>query len=247
MRILLITLMCASLAMAEQVYAIFNVAAVRDSNLALNSAGIVDKIDVDVGSKVKKGDILLSLNNKDKLANLNGAKSQYDFAKAQYERYQRSGTAVDKNTLEQNYSNYKNLESAYNYNMALYNDTILKAPFDGVIASKNTELGNGVQGVSTTLFRLVSDQKKMIIQFDSKYVKDVKVGDTYKYSVDGDGNFHEAKIYKIYPTIDANTRKVTAEALIDDNAQPGLFGDGYILVKDSMSSKASMANKTATK
>ncbi len=225
-----------------EVYGIFNVAAVRDSYLMMDTSGIVSNIYVDIGTEVKKDDALLSLSNEDKIqsvnmqkAQLEGAKAQYIFAKNQYERFKKSGNAIDKNTLEQNYSNYKNLESIYNnlqynlkYQSELLRRTTLIAPFDGIIASRNIELGDGVGANQTKLFRLISNEKKMIIQFDSKYLPHVQIGDIYRYKIDGKGTEREAKIYKIYPTIDINTRKVSAEAIVPDSMQPGLFGDGYI-------------------
>lgn len=242
--LLAFALICSSV-YGEEVYAIFNVEALKDSQLKLDGSGIVDQIKVSVGSKVRKGDILLNLANSDKIASLNmqkaqheGYKHQYLFAKNQYERFERSGSAIDKNTLEQNFSNYKQLESTYlsssfniEYTQSLLDKTILKAPFDGVIASKNVELGDGVTQNSTILFRLVSNDKKIILQFDSKYISKVQVGDIFKYRVDGTGELREAKIYKIYPTVDVNTRKISAEAIIPDNLQAGLFGDGYISTK----------------
>lgn len=229
----------------DQVYGIFNIAAVRDSNLMMDTSGIVANIFVDVGSQVKKDDALLTLSNEDRVQNVNmqraqleGAKAQYQFAKNQYERYKRSGNAIDKNTLEQNYSNFKNLESTYSnlqyslkYQTELLRRTTLIAPFDGTIAAKNIELGDGVGANQTKLFRLISNEKKMIIQFDSKYLPVVKVGDIYKYKIDGKGVERETKIYKIYPAVDTDTRKVSAEAIVPDELQPGLFGDGYIIVK----------------
>ncbi|WP_334098044.1 biotin/lipoyl-binding protein [Helicobacter typhlonius] len=50
---------------AEDVYAIFNAEAIKDANLNLATSGIVSDIFVDVGSEVKKGDLLLNLFNQD--------------------------------------------------------------------------------------------------------------------------------------------------------------------------------------
>lgn len=245
MRLFITFFVSMQIMLGAEIYGVFNVAAVRDSNLMMDTSGIVSNIYVDVGTEVKKDDALLSLSNEDKIQNVNmqkaqleGAKAQYIFAKKQYERFKKSGNAIDKNTLDQNYSNYKNLESTYNnlqyslkYQSELLRRTTLIAPFDGVIASRNIELGDGVGANQTKLFRLISNEKKMIIQFDSKYLSDVKVGDIYRYKIDGKGVEREAKIYKIYPAVDVNTRKVSAEAIVPDSMQPGLFGDGYIITK----------------
>ncbi|WP_163499562.1 efflux RND transporter periplasmic adaptor subunit [Helicobacter suis] len=215
---------------AKEVYAVFDVFALQDANLTLDSAGIVDAIYVDVGSKVKKGDILLTLYNRDKRSQVASIIQQYDFAQKQYERYQKIGRAIDRNTLDSYYSNYKKLGFDRNYADSIVEKTILRAPFDGVIASKNIELGDGMSANSTVLFRLVSHRSKIVLQFDSKYLPEVKVGDTFIYSIDGKPEKRRVRITKIYPTIDASTRKVSAEALLPANSSlvPGTFGDGFI-------------------
>ena len=48
---------------AEEVYATFVSYGVKEASLKLNASGIVDTINVDVGSKVKKGDVLLKIKN----------------------------------------------------------------------------------------------------------------------------------------------------------------------------------------
>ncbi|CRF48591.1 Membrane fusion protein of RND family multidrug efflux pump [Helicobacter heilmannii] len=230
MKYLLCALLLVAGLSAKEVYAIFNVRALQDANLTLDSAGIVDAIYVDVGSKVKKGEVLLSLYNKDKKSQVDSINQQYDFSRKQYERYSKIGRAIDRNTLDKYYSDYRKLEYDRNYSQAVVDKTILKAPFDGVIASKNIELGDGMSANSTVLFRLVSKGRKMVIEFDSKYLPVVKVGDTFLYSIDGKPEKQKVKITKIYPTIDENTRKVSAEALLPANSPlvPGVFGDGFI-------------------
>lgn len=231
LRIITLVFCSYSFGITADIYAIFNIKAVQDANLTLDSSGTIEQIKVDVGSVVKKGEVLLKLSNQDKIAQALSVKQQYIFAQNQYNRYNKTGAAIDKNTLEQYYSNYKKLEADYKYYRALLDKTTLIAPFDGVIAEKNIELGDGVGQNSTKLFRLVSHEKKFLIEFDSKYLNDVKVGDIFYYSIDGGSKKEQAVITKIYPTIDENTRKVSAEAKASNNMTPGIFGDGFIRTK----------------
>ncbi len=217
--------------LAADVYALFNIRAMQDANLTLDSSGTIGAIQVDVGSVVKKGEVLLKLENQDKIAQALSIKQQFIFAQNQYNRYKKTGGAIDKNTLEQYYSNYKKLEADYKYYRALLDKTTLLAPFDGVIAEKNVEIGDGVGPNSTKLFRLVSHEKKLVIEFDSKYIDEVKVGDIFYYSIDGGEKKEKSVISKIYPTINETTRKVTAEAKADNAMIPGIFGDGFIRTK----------------
>ena len=152
------------------------------------------------------------------------------FNKKQYERYERLGSAVDKNTLNKYYADYKRYEADLAYQEALLSKTILRAPFDGVIASKNIELGDGVGANNTELFRLISKEVKIVLEFDFKYINKVQVGDSFEFSVDGIESKQVAIINKIYPTASESNRKVKAEAFVQ-NIVPGTFGDGYIKTK----------------
>ena len=116
------------------------------------------------------------------------------------------------------------------YQEELLANTYLVAPFDGVIADRTVELGDGVTQNGTELFKLISNDIKLIIEFDSKYVGKVKVGDVYTFSVDGANETRSVKITKVYPSIDAENRRLKAEALVD-NMISGTFGDGYIRTK----------------
>ncbi|WP_156923050.1 efflux RND transporter periplasmic adaptor subunit [Helicobacter pametensis] len=226
----------------EKVYAIFNVQAVQDAKLSLDSSGIIANLLVDVGSEVHKGDVLLSLANKDREANVKiqeaqskAIEQQYIFAKKQYERYKRTKSAIDRNTLDKYYSDFKNLESSFlqskfnvDYQQELLNKTILRAPFDGVIASREVQLGDGVGANNTVLFRLISKETKIVLEFDVKYVSKVKVGDEFEFNIENQP--HVVELNKIYPVADEKTRKVKAEAIVE-GLTPGTFGDGYIRIK----------------
>ncbi len=244
MKKLFLMLCIAGFIYGEEVYATFVSYGNKEATLKLNASGIVSAINVDVGSKVKKGDVLLQINNATQRESVNMQQAQSDaseqaylFQKNQYERYEQSKSVIDKNTFEQMYFNFKNAESNFKTAQASLqlqkeslNDTYLKAPFDGVIATKTIELGEGVTQNATELFTLISSDIKLVIEFDSKYLGKVKVGDTFTFSVDNAKDKQSATITKIYPSVNSQTRKVTAEAKAQ-NMVSGLFGDGYITTK----------------
>lgn len=224
------------------VYAVFNIEATQDAKLMLDSSGIIAEVLVDVGSKVKKGDILLSLANADKKSNIkiqeaqsDAVKQQFMFAKKQYERYKSTKGAIDRNTLDKYFFDFKNLESSLmqskfniEYQNELLNKTILRAPFDGIIASRDVQLGDGVGANNTILFRLISQEVKMVLEFDAKYAGEVKIGDEFFFV--SESQERSIKIEKIYPTVDEKTRKIKAEAKVE-GLIPGTFGDGFIKVQ----------------
>ncbi len=223
-------ILLANSALFADVYATFEAKAVKEASLNLTSSGIVEKINVDVGSRVKKGQTLLSLKDGEERAAYGAAKSDYEFLSAQYDRYKKSSEVFDKNTLEKVKSE---TERAKNQTM-MYGEKLSKmhlvAPFSGVIAEKNIEIGDTVGTGAKPLFRLISEDTKLVIQFDSKFADSVKVGDQFCYSFDGKPSGKCVKIKKIYPAVNLNNKKLTAEA--DANGvKPGIFGDGQIKAK----------------
>jgi len=83
-----------------------------------------------------------------------------------------------------------------------------------------------------TVFQIQSQTKrKLILAFDQKNRNLVKVGSTFTYKIDGNSRIYVGSISKIYPRADSKSRKIRAEVKTI-NFIPGLFGDGYIQVKE---------------
>lgn len=229
---------------AQDVYASFFVKAYEDATLAFNAGGIIKKIDVDVAYKVKKGSILAELHNEDSRALMNIAKADVDkaevalkYAQRDYEREQKVKHLVDEarfDTFILAYESAKaSLQSAkanLSYREALYKKTTLYSPFEGVIYEKNAEIGDVVTEMSPkTIFKIQSqNRRKLILEFDQKYWSMVKVGQTFKYKIDGDASEYSGIISKIYPHVNEQNRKLIAEVEVKEFLV-GLFGDGYIL------------------
>ena len=73
-KIFITTLFLINLLYAEDIYATFDVVSEKSSELGLSVSGIVGNIYVNVGDKLKKGDLILALNN-------NQEKNEYETAK----------------------------------------------------------------------------------------------------------------------------------------------------------------------
>ena len=108
---------------------------------------------------------------------------------------------------------------------------VLKAPFDGVIASKNVELGESASPLQPA-FVLNSEEAKILIAIDEKYANLVKVGDIFKFKLDATNEEKEVKIALIYPEIKRETRKFYAEAY-DVGMKPGMFGQGKVIIGEN--------------
>jgi len=232
-KVLITLVMFVSMLNAAEVYATFIVHPLKDAQLSFIASGLIDKIDVTVGSVVKKGEVLAQLQNQDLAAMLNVAKTTYKYAKKDYERQLKIKNLIDAAKFDAVANRYESAKNQLAYQEALYNKTFLKAPFDGVIYAKKIELGDAVSGMMLkTAFKIQSkSQRKLVLEFDQKYRNIVKVGDTFVYKLDGDSQTYRGKISKIYPRANLADRKIEAEVLAK-NFLPGLFGDGHIITPD---------------
>jgi RND family efflux transporter MFP subunit len=228
---------------AKNIYATFNIEAVKNANLAFSSSGIVKDVLVDITSVVKKDAIIAKLKNDDLKSILNIAKVELKsaevnlkFAKKEYNRQLKVKKIIDASKFDKYALNYENakikvelMKSKIANSLSMLDKTILKAPFDGIIYEKIVEVGDVVsgQGIRTILKIQSKNARKLILEFDQKYHNSVNIGDIFKYKIDGDKKEYQGFISKIYPYANKNTRKIKAEVKTT-NVIVGLFGDGYI-------------------
>jgi RND family efflux transporter MFP subunit len=223
-------LMMATSIYAEEVYATFQVKAEKSAELAFSSGGIVNRVNVDVGSIVKKDDLLATLENSDLKAMLDSAEVAQKYAQKDFERQKKVKQVIDQAQFDLYAFKYENAKAQAAYQKALFEKTLLKAPFDGVIFEKKVEEGDVVSGAAIRPILKIQSlhKRKLVLTFDQKYHTDVKVGDLFRYEIDGDEKHYEGKITKIYPALDTDRRKVVAEVEAKD-LMVGLFGEGTIL------------------
>lgn len=219
-------------ASAEEIYATFDVKAEQSASLAFSSSGIVGEMNVDIGSQVKKDDLLAQLLNEDIEAILEVSKVALKYAKSDYERQKKVQQHINELLFDSYAYKYDNAKVQLKYQETLLDKTYLRAPFDGMITAKSVEIGDVVSGqMITQVFHIQSlKARKLILKFDQKYHNSVKVGDSFHYKVDGDDSAYSGTIYKIYPTIESKSRKMLAEVKAE-SFPVGLFGDGYITAK----------------
>ncbi|MDN5054906.1 efflux RND transporter periplasmic adaptor subunit [Aliarcobacter butzleri] len=209
------------------VYATYEVKALNEASLNVSTSGIVSKINTDIGNQVKKGEVLLSLNDLEEKANLEISKNEYKFLLTQYERYKKSAEVFDKNSLDKLESELKSAKDLITLNEAKLSKMKIIAPFSGVISEKNIEVGDMSNNNEKALLKLVSNEKKLLLAFDSKFAQDVKAGDMFCLNSNKEDNKTCVEIYKVYPALN-NEKKLNAEAYGVD-LKIGNFGDGLII------------------
>lgn len=194
------------------------------NNIAPTSSGRIDKIFVEVGDRVAKGQKLVQMD----AASLKQMKLQLENEQKEFNRmdelYKVGGASKSewdaaKTALDVRRTSYNNL----------LENTQLLSPISGVVTARNFDNGDLYSSASTPV--LVVEQitpVKLLINVSEPYFPKVKTGMpvNVKFDVYGDEVF-EGKVSLVYPTIDAATHTFPVEIKLpnaNQRVRPGMFG-----------------------
>lgn len=155
---------------------------VNTVNVGSQVSGTIDNLYVDFNSKVKKGDILLTIEPSvlqasvnEARASLDSAISQRNLAKSEYERnkYLYNENYISRAEMEQSQAAYEQSEQSVNRMQSQYERAVtnlgyatIASPVDGTVISRKVDVGQTVAASFQTpdLFEIAEDLTKMQIE-----------------------------------------------------------------------------------
>ena len=192
------------------------------NNIVPQTAGRITKINVEIGDRVRKGQVLAEIDK----AQLQQAQLQLHNAEVELERLRTLYNAggLSKSDLDAIELQYNVAKTQVNN---LIENTTLLSPIDGVITARNYDAGD-MYAMSAPIFTVeqIKPVKLLVAISESDYTK-VKKGDAVEVIADAlpELKFY-GKIEKIYPTIDSATRTFNIEVVVPNNyssLRPGMF------------------------
>ncbi len=192
------------------------------NNIAPQQPLRIKEIRVDVGDRVKKGQLLVTLDN----SSLVQAKAQLDNAKKEWERtnelYEFGGAS--KSEWDSRRLQYEVAQTAYNN---LVENTKLISPISGLVTARNYDKGDMYSGASPVLVIAQIKPVKIMINVSEPYFAKVKKGMQVYVALDAYGEeVFKGKIARVYPTIDQATHTFQVEVSLPNNnerVRPGMF------------------------
>ena len=192
------------------------------NNIAPQSGNRIQKINVDVGSFVSKGQILAEMDK----VQLTQQKLQLANAETELKRlkqlYEQGGISQ---------SDYEAVELQYNVAKAtcdnLEQNTILRSPITGVVTARNYDRGD-MYAMAAPIFTVqqITPVKLLVGVSETDYTK-VKVGQQVSIVADAlPGKTIAGKVNKIYPTMEAASHTFNVEVLVpnsDKALRPGMY------------------------
>jgi membrane fusion protein (multidrug efflux system) len=191
-------------------------------------SGKIISLNINEGSTIKKGDLMVKLFDADLQAQLKKLQAQKETADKNEQRLKQLLNI--KGIGEQDYDNVitqqKTLQADIDNINAMISKTEIRAPFNGTIGLKNISIGAYLTpSISIATIQNIS-QLKLDFTIPEKYGSVIKNGDMLQFKVDGSSEIFTAKTYAIEHKIDADTRSIKARALVQNTSSlliPGAF------------------------
>jgi membrane fusion protein (multidrug efflux system) len=226
------------------------------SIIASQVSGRIDHLYVEVGNEVKKGDPLLALDSSffqidvsKQKSNLDCSKIEQADAEVNFQRMKRLWEKTEGHAPSISLKKFEEAKIHYDRSTALVKkdeeelrrtekhleETIIRAPFDGVITKRFVDLGESIASAPPTSLFEIQSIHPVYLEFSvpQTYLGFIKTGTPVQFEIEGtEHTDNTAKIDLIYPCLDENTRSIRCRVILNNeskNILPGSFAK--ILIK----------------
>lgn len=200
--------------------------------------GTVEEIKFEEGQKVKKGDLLISIDRKKLEATLAQAEANLKMAEQTQQRYDslvQTG-AVSRQELEQAAAALEVSRAAVKLNKAQMHESGISAPFDGVMGERLISEGQFITKGTSLSFLISQDPMKAGFHVPERYLSRIQEGQEVEISVAPyPEEIFKGKVYFIDPKIDEMTRTALVKAKLSNlegKLRHGMFANLQLTVHE---------------
>lgn len=191
-------------------------------------SAMVEKIHFKEGTEVRKGELLVSLDDDEIIAQLEKMRYTLQLMK---QREFRQRSLLDKEAISQeeydiSLTELNTVASDIKILQIKYQKTKIRAPFDGTVGLRYISVGSYLTPNESIVMLFSIDPAKIDFSVPEKYSKKVKVGDEIQFITDAMESPRSGKIYALEPQVDIETRTLRMRALSpnpDRSLLPGQF------------------------
>ena len=211
--------------------AVGTLTAVYGVNVSSQTTGMINKILFNSGQLVKKGQVLIQLDDAVDQRDLQNFEAQLQVAKLKYDRYLKlKGTqALSQEAIDEAQSAYMQAKAQVAKAQALINQKTIRAPFDGKIGIRQVNLGQYIQpGANVASLQSLDP---LLVQFSlpEQDLNVVKVGQPIQVKVDSSpGKVYPGVVSAINSEVDQQTRSILIQARVPNPRYalyPGSFAN----------------------
>lgn len=192
-------------------------------------SGRVARLGFADGQRVKRGQVLVQLDDTLQVAQLQQAEAQASIARSNYQRNKElvAQNFVSRSVLDQSEANLQVAEAQVSLARAQLGRMKIVAPFDGTAGIRNVNVGDYVKDGADLV--TLEDTSSMYVDFrlPERFLPKVQAKQKVSVVVDAlpDKRF-DARVEALDPQVDANGRALLVRARVDNAGQalrPGMF------------------------
>jgi RND family efflux transporter MFP subunit len=228
------------------------VEATRQSTVSAQISGRVKEVNFDIGDKVKKGQIILRIDEREADQALAGSEAQsrqaqaaLQNAKVNYERSQKlfEQKFISQSALDKAQSDYKMAqaqaaasEAGAKQSAIAQAYTSVVAPYGGVVSARMVELGEMVMVGKPLMTGFDPSQMRVLVNVPQYKLTDIGQRPTVKIEIPSLSRWVKAASVVVQPSADARTHSTQVKITLPDNEAglyPGMFVRAHFVVGKS--------------
>lgn len=206
----------------------------EEVELVAEIVGKVRKIYFQEGSFVKKGQLLLKVDDADLQAQLTRSEFQKKLLSEKLERQRilLKRESISREAFDQLQTDYNMLEADIELLKVKISRTEIRAPFDGEMGFRYVSEGSYVQPSSKIATIVDNSVLKYEFYVPERYADNSLKGREVFFKVTGNDKLFSANVYAVDPLIDIKTRMILLRARFQNKnheLMPGMFAKGNIV------------------
>ena len=192
------------------------------------ASGKITQLNLNEGSAVSKGTLLVKLFDADLQAQLKKLQLQKESAEKTETRLKQllAINGIGQQEYDNAVTQLNNIKADIDLTQAQISKTEVRAPFNGVVGLKNVSIGAYVSPTTSIATLQQIDPLKIDFTVPEKYSSSLGKGDAVKFTVDGSTETFTGKVFAIEPKIDEATRSIKVRALVA-NSKTKLFPGAF--------------------
>ncbi|HEY3296505.1 MAG TPA: efflux RND transporter periplasmic adaptor subunit [bacterium] len=209
----------------------------KEATVAAETGGRVLEVKVDVGDVVREGQPLVRLDDELYKLDSDRAKIAYDKAKLDLDRAEKLYTekSISDADIENARLGAKSAEVQYRMALKTYNNATIRAPFNGTVAAKMTEVGQMVERGMAIAQLVDVSALKLTVQVSEGDLESVSIGAPATIIVDAVGDTIQGKVAAIGSRANTGSRTFPVEIRLpgDKALRSGMFARAIIASRQS--------------
>ena len=223
--------------LAETLTVVGSVASNESAEMRAEISGLVRGIFFEEGQVIKKGDVLVKIDDAEIRAQLAQAQARFQLTQLSLERAE--NLRKTQSTTQAEYDRARTEFASAKADLAVLNlrleKTEIKAPFDGIVGARSLSPGDYV--TSQSAITTIDDLSRLKIEFQmpERYLSKVKPGtrsSVASRSIEA-GRLVQGEVYFVSSMIDRATRSSVVKGLLESppsSLKPGMFANIEVIL-----------------